>query len=69
MSKPYDIEQINVMAWLRFPLIMGVVLAHCNLHAILQIGRVVLLIGSIIMVLYKLSGCTDNPLILLLMRI
>ena len=35
MSKPYDIEQINVMAWLRFPLIMGVVLAHCNLHAII----------------------------------
>lgn len=35
MSKPYDIEQINVMAWLRFPLIMGVVLAHCNLYAII----------------------------------
>ena len=34
MGKPYDIEQINVMVWLRFPLIMGVVLAHCNLYAI-----------------------------------
>ncbi len=36
MTKPYDIEQINVMSWLRFPLIMGVVLAHCNLHAIVS---------------------------------
>ena len=34
MKEPYDIEQINVMSWLRFPLIMGVVLAHCNLYAI-----------------------------------
>lgn len=33
-KEPYDIEQINVMSWLRFPLIMGVVLAHCNLYAI-----------------------------------
>ena len=36
MRKPYDIEQINVMSWLRFPLIMGVVLAHCNLYAIIS---------------------------------
>ena len=35
MARPYDIEQINVMAWLRFPLIMGVVLAHCNLYAVI----------------------------------
>lgn len=34
-KEPYDIEQINVMTWLRFPLIMGVVLAHCNLYAII----------------------------------
>ena len=34
MKEPYDIEQINVMSWLRFPLIVGVVLAHCNLYAI-----------------------------------
>ena len=38
MRKPYDIEQINVMVWLRFPLILGVVLAHCNLYAILEQG-------------------------------
>ena len=36
MRKPYDIEQINVMVWLRFPLILGVVLAHCNLYAIVS---------------------------------
>ena len=36
MRKPHDIEQINVMVWLRFPLIMGVVLAHCNLYAIVS---------------------------------
>ena len=35
-KEPYDIEQINVMSWLRFPLIMGVVLAHCNLYAIVS---------------------------------
>ena len=35
MRKPYDIEQINVMSWLQFRLIMGVVLAHCNLYAII----------------------------------
>ena len=34
MNKTYDIEQVNVMAWLRFPLIIGVVLNHCNLYAI-----------------------------------
>ena len=37
-KEPYDIEQINVMSWLRFPLIMGVVLAHCNLYAIIEQG-------------------------------
>lgn len=36
MRRPYDIEQINVMVWLRFPLIIGVVLAHCNLYAIVS---------------------------------
>lgn len=36
MKTPYDIEQINVMSWLRFPLIMGVVLAHCDLYAIIS---------------------------------
>lgn len=36
MKQPYDIERINVMSWLRFPLIMGVVLAHCNLYALAE---------------------------------
>lgn len=36
MKQPYDLEQINTMSWMRFPLIIGVVLAHCNLYALVE---------------------------------
>ena len=32
MKQPYDSEKLNVMTWLRFPLILGVVLVHCDLY-------------------------------------
>ena len=34
--KIYDKEILDVISWLRFPLIMGVVLAHCNLYALVE---------------------------------
>ena len=36
MKQPFDIEQVNVMSWMRFPLIIGVVMAHCNLYALVE---------------------------------
>lgn len=33
IKKLYDQEQVDVMTWLRFPLILGVVIVHCNLFA------------------------------------
>lgn len=37
MKQPYDIEKLNVMTWLRFPLILGVVLSHSNLYGLVEL--------------------------------
>ncbi len=34
MKEPYRSGLANVISWLRFPLIMGVLLTHCNLYAL-----------------------------------
>lgn len=36
VQKLYDQEKVDVMAWLRFPLILGVVFAHSNLYALIE---------------------------------
>ena len=35
-NKVYDLTTIETFSWMRFPLIMGVVIAHCNLEALLE---------------------------------
>lgn len=34
INKLYDQERVDVMTWLRFPLILGVILIHSNLFAL-----------------------------------
>ena len=35
-TKQYDQERLDTLSWLRFPLIVGVVFAHCNIYALVE---------------------------------
>lgn len=35
MKQPYGVGLTDVISWLRFPLIMGVLLTHCNLYTLI----------------------------------
>lgn len=36
MNKAYDQTSIDTLSWIRFPLIVGVILAHCNLPELIE---------------------------------